>query len=103
MNDLRIEYKARRAQIKKRLNEFGQIYKCDDKDIFAELCFCILTPQSKAAVCDKAIEDLKESGVLFTGDRGSIRRKLYGVRFPNNKARYIVEARSFLKNGKQRS
>ena len=60
--------------------------------------FCILTPQSKAVNCDKAIKRLRNSGLLFKGNSHSVRSKLNGVRFPNNKARYLVAARKFLKN-----
>ncbi|MFH1645761.1 MAG: hypothetical protein ABIB11_04995 [Candidatus Omnitrophota bacterium] len=37
-----------RKEIKARIKEFGKMRKANDYDIFAELCFCILTPQSKA-------------------------------------------------------
>ncbi len=101
MKSLISEYKKKKKQIKERLREFRGLQKARDEDIFAELCFCILTPQSKAVYCDKAIRELKETWLLFNGCINSIREKLKGVRFPNNKAGYIVAVRDFFKNGRR--
>jgi len=100
MKELLKYYTKRKKEIKHRLQDFKAIYKKSDNDIFAELCFCILTPQAKAVVCDEAINRLKRRGLLLSGSRRHIRPCLKGVRFPNNKAKYIVAARDFLKNGK---
>ncbi|MCK5580460.1 MAG: N-glycosylase/DNA lyase [Candidatus Omnitrophica bacterium] len=86
------EYKKKKTDIKKRLDEFRAVWEKSDKVIFSELCFCICTPQSKAVYCDKAISDLTKKGILYKGNIAQIRDGLKGVRFPNNKARYIVEA-----------
>lgn len=88
------EYKSKKKYIKRRLKEFSDIDKGQDKEIFPELCFCILTPQSNARHCDKAIQELKKRNLLFTGRVGAIRRILKGrSRFHNKKAEYIVNAR----------
>ncbi len=100
MTELLKYYSKRKKEIKQRLRDFKDTYKKSDNDIFAELCFCILTPQAKAVVCDEAINRLKRQGFLFGGTQRNIRSCLKGVRFPNNKARYIIAARDFLKNGK---
>jgi N-glycosylase/DNA lyase len=94
------EYKAKRRQIKKRIREFRRLRKADDEDIFAELCFCILTPQSKAVYCDKAVQELKRTWLLFNGCLYAIKSKLKGVRFPNNKAAYLVAVREFFRKGR---
>lgn len=93
MRKLIAEYNKNKERIKKRLEEFKNMHKGEDRDIFQELCFCLLTPQSKAVFCDAAVRELKESGALFKGDRRAIRNRLSRVRFPNNKAGYIVGAR----------
>lgn len=100
MKSLLSEYKRKKYAIKKRLEEFRERGKSGNEDIFAELCFCILTPQSKAVLCDKAVHELKKSGLLLNGTRSALRSKLAGVRFPNNKAAYLVAARKRLTNGK---
>ena len=96
-------YEAKKGAIKARLAEFRKVLEKSDDDVFAELCFCLLTPQSKAKMCDKAIQRLKENGMLFSGKSDEIAKNLYGVRFPNNKSKYVEEARkSFCENGKIR-
>ncbi len=93
------DYRKKKVKIRNRLKSFREIYKKSDRDIFKELCFCILTPQSKAIICDKAIERLQKDDILFKGDIRKVKSYLKGVRFPNNKARYIIEARNIFKNG----
>lgn len=100
MNSLISEYKQKKRQIRHRLAEFKRFYRASDKDIFAELCFCILTPQSKATCCDKVINDLRQSWLLFNGCLKAIRSRLKGVRFPNNKAAYLIGAREFFRKGR---
>ncbi|UCH11872.1 MAG: N-glycosylase/DNA lyase [Candidatus Omnitrophota bacterium] len=100
MNSLISEYNRKKYQIKKRLREFKGLGNAENEDIFSELCFCILTPQSKAVNCDKAIKELRKAGLLFKGNVHEIKTKLKGlVRFHNNKAVYIIAARKFFKDG----
>jgi len=101
IKELISEYGKRKSLIKKRLDEFKRLHKAKDEDIFQELCFCILTPQSKATVCDKAIRSLKSSGLLLKGSMRAVRNKLRGVRFPNNKAAYLIRARKSFQNGRK--
>ncbi|MBU1147477.1 MAG: N-glycosylase/DNA lyase, partial [Candidatus Omnitrophica bacterium] len=96
MKSLLDGYKNKKRDIRNRLQEFQHVYKKGDKDIFAELCFCILTPQAKAVICDKAVKRLQSRDLLFSGSQRDVRRCLRGVRFPNNKARYLIEARKCL-------
>lgn len=100
MKGLFKDYKRRKREIKDRLQHFRHVYKKDDKDIFAELCFCILTPQAKAVVCDAAIRRLQKRNLLFKGSHKDMRPYLKGVRFPNNKAKYLIAARDFFGDGK---
>ncbi|MFH1868454.1 MAG: N-glycosylase/DNA lyase [Candidatus Omnitrophota bacterium] len=100
MRDLILEYNNKKKQIKQRLKEFKRLRKSKDEDIFVELSFCILTPQSKAVYCDKAVKELKETRMLFSGSVDDIRAGLKRVRFPNNKAAYLVAARGSFKNGR---
>src|SRR3989344_612220 len=102
LNYLQTSYMQRRDIIKNRLTYFKSVYNEDEKRIFAELCFCLLTPQSKAKICDAAIQNLIKTGYLYTGSENDVKDYLIGVRFNNNKSRYIMEARSMFsdKNGK---
>lgn len=95
------EYKRRRSDIRKRLEEFRSLRKASGADIFAELCFCITTANANALMCDKAIKELKDADLILTGTCGQVRPKLKGrVRFHNKKAEYIVGARKQFRRGK---
>jgi len=101
IKDLIELYKIKKDEIKKRLKEFQNILNESDEKIFAELAFCVCTPQSKATICWNAISSLIKNDLLFKGDAEKIRPFLNTVRFGNNKAKYIVEARNFFtENGK---
>lgn len=100
MKELLRDYKDKKKEIRAKLQYFRRVYKKGNDEIFGELCFCILTAQAKAIACDEAIRRLEEEGLLSRGSRRDIRPHLKGVRFPNNKAGYIIAARNFFKNGK---
>lgn len=102
LEDLKISYEKKKQLIRQRLEEFRK--KRSEDEIFAELCFCLLTPQSKARAADKAISILSEKNILMSGSEKQIAGILEsaGVRFPQNKAKYIVEARKFQKDLKSR-
>ena len=95
MEGLAKAYRKQRKQIRERLLEFSQVWKGPDEKIFEELCFCFCTPQSNAKACFASVDYLARSGMLIRGDQGIISQHLRGgVRFHNNKSRYIVEARN---------
>ena len=82
--------------IDQRIKEFEQIGKSGIKEIFKELCFCILTANynAKGGIrIQKAIGD----GFLSLSEKQLARKlKELGHRFPNARAKYIVEARKML-------
>ncbi len=92
-HNLILEYSKKKTEIKKRLREFKSVWKQSDKRVFSELTFCICTPQSKAVYCDRAVSVLRKNGALFRGNLKQLKAGLSGVRFPNNKARYILKSR----------
>ncbi|MFH1305171.1 MAG: N-glycosylase/DNA lyase [Candidatus Omnitrophota bacterium] len=98
MKALKSEYRKKKKHIEERLNEFRRVGAGANEDIFAELCFCLLTPQSRAVYCDKAVKELKREGLLLKGSEGVVKSRLKGVRFPNNKAAYLVAARKLFKS-----
>ncbi len=97
--ELQEHYEKRKDEIKGRLNEFSKMMQKSDEEIFEELVFCLLTPQSKARTCDKAVKKLKEKGLLFNGDVKDVKAWIAGVRFPNEKAKHVVAARKTFVNG----
>ena len=104
--DLEDEIGAIRTSIKdeiqSRLREFDSVLKTGgEESIFAELVFCILTPQSKAKSAWAAVERLIDKDLLLTGTEDQVLRELTGVRFKYKKAGYVIEARNmFVINGK---
>jgi N-glycosylase/DNA lyase len=91
-------WKAMHAQLREHLARFEKAGQKRGPDLFAELAFCLFTPQSKAFSCWAAIEELKEKRLLMLGSAEQIAPLISakGVRFKNNKARYLVEARGKL-------
>ncbi len=89
-------------EIRSRLQEFDSVLKTgDEESIFAELVFCILTPQSKARSCWAAVERLLDKGLLLTGAEDQVLKELTGVRFKHKKAGYVIKARNmFMIDGK---
>lgn len=65
----------------------------EDECLFGELCFCIMTPQSRAKYCRQAVESLKKDKKLFTANKEELLNYLKSVRFPEPKAQRIIEAR----------
>ncbi|MCS7179951.1 MAG: N-glycosylase/DNA lyase [bacterium] len=100
LEKLNILYKDLKKEIERRIEEFEYFNK-KDTEIFAELCFCILTPQSKAKTCWIAIKSLMDKNLLLYGSEEEIKKELKNVRFKNKKTKYIIEARKkFFKNGR---
>ena len=94
VEELKERYREMKDVIEKRLEEFDSLWKeGSEEEVFAELVFCLLTPQSRAKLCWCAVEHLIEKGLLLNGGERDIEDVLKGVRFRKNKARYIVEAR----------
>jgi N-glycosylase/DNA lyase len=59
---------AQKEAIDARLADFRRIWaEGSDRDLFAELAFCILTPQSRARTCWPAIERLRKGDLLYLG------------------------------------
>jgi len=83
-------YKIRKNDIRNFINTCS--YK-DEECLFGELCFCILTPQSRAKVCREAINRLKTDKKLFTATLDELLDYLKGVRFPEVKAKRLIEVR----------
>ena len=81
--------------IDQRIKEFKSIDKKNNNELFKEMCFCILTANYNA---EKSIKIQNEIGHCFlTDSQEELSKKLkeYGHRFPNNRAKYIIESKKF--------
>ncbi len=100
LSELKKEYLEKKPLIQQRLSEFEEIWGKGSNAIFAELAFCLCTPQSNAKQCDAAVNDLLGKKLLFKSGQGRIERVLSKrVRFHKSKACYIIEARNLLMPG----
>jgi len=92
--DLKARYFVLAGPIQARLADFRRLGETgDDEALFAELAFCLFTPQSKARSCWAAVERLRERGLLCSGEACDVAGQLEGVRFHNTKARNLTEVR----------
>ena len=111
---LKQEYELKRHKIKERLNDFNKFFSepyswfytsnemklvsvetPDDRRIFEELCFCILTANTSAEMGMKAIDSIRN--VLISGTPAEMAKRLEGVyRFNNVRPEYIAHARNYL-------
>src|SRR6266699_1377530 len=98
IQSLQALYQERREAIPKRLAVFRQVMQWKDEEVFAELCFCLLTPQSSAKACWEAVIALKRRTPLLKGQHQELEPHLRSVRFSDSKAKYIVEARDMFSN-----
>ena len=82
--------------IEKAIKGYKKAWEGTEQEVFAEMAFCILTPQSKAKNAWKAITNIVENGLLYEGKAEEIVEFLNIVRFKNNKSRYLVELRELM-------
>jgi len=78
--------------VNKRIEEFKNIDKKSNDELFKEICFCLLTANFNA---EKSIKIQNEIGECFlTDSKEELTKKLknYGHRFPNVRAQYISES-----------
>lgn len=84
-----------KPQIEARLMDFRHIWEtASDEELFLELVFCLLTPQSKAKTCWKAVQRLERKCMMAEASPAQISESLVGVRFHQRKGEYICLARN---------
>lgn len=96
---LKSQYEHKKLEIKRRMKEFQDFgKKASKEDLFAEVAYCICTPQTDYEACQAAIDELCQKKLLFSVDEDIISFFLRknGVRFHNVKARRIAQARAKL-------
>jgi len=85
-----------RETVEKRLSEFSNLGEKGNDEWFSELCFCLLTANSRAASAMRIQNQLGVNGFLKSPQENIvIAIKTNKHRFHNNKARFIVNAREF--------
>ncbi len=93
---LRLAYLEKRDSIGARLREFKDVFKNgDDRRVFEELAFCILTSAVGPKVGLLSLGSIRD--VLMEGGEDELYRRLLGVHKYPEKAGFIVETREYLK------
>jgi N-glycosylase/DNA lyase len=93
---LRSGYIERRDSIQAQLREFKDVLeKGDDRRIFEELTFCILTSAVGPKVGQMSLDAIKD--ILMEGDDKDLQKRLEGVHKYPEKANYIVQTREYLR------
>ena len=86
-----------RQEIEHRLSEFSSFVNKPSKEWFSELCFCILTANSKAKTALSIQSDLGSDGFCSAcAEDITLCIRSNKHRFHNNKTKFIVEARKHL-------
>ena len=94
IEELMQHYRPVKPKIESRLMDFRRIWKnATDEELFRELAFCLLTPQSKAKTCWRAVQSLCEKNMMACSGPAQISQELLGVRFHKRKGEYICLAR----------
>jgi len=91
-------FQESKEKIDKHLEKYDEIDTENREQLFEELAFCLLTPQSKARAADQSIKLLKEHNLLFSGTPEQLEPHLKSIRFHITKAKRIVEAREKFQN-----
>lgn len=95
---IRATHGARKKEIRKRLNEFREVWrKGSDARLWEELVFCIFTAGASARMGFRAVEAIRP--LLMDGKREDMTQALRRAgahRFPVERPGYIVVTRSYL-------
>ena len=86
-------FQESKEKIDAHLEKYEEIGTKNRNQLFEELAFCLLTPQSKARAADQSIKLLKEHNLLLNGTPEQLEPHLKRIRFHITKAKRIVEAR----------
>lgn len=82
--------------IDKRIDQFSSVFELGINEIFKELCFCIMTANCGAKKCIEVQERINNGFLIYSEDELKEKFKEFGYRFPNIRAKYILEARDYL-------
>ena len=88
--------------INNRIKVFQQFKTKSIKEIFIELCFCIMTANCGAKKCIEIHENIGKGFLKLSEEQLTEQFKLLGYRFPNVRSKYIIEARESIGDLKEK-
>lgn len=84
-----------RRIVEERIQDFKDLGSCESKEIFKELCFCLLTANFNAER-SILIQERISDGFLYMDKERLVRSlKSSGHRYPEKRAEHIVDARRY--------
>ncbi len=97
IDELISKVRLEQAQLlNKRLKQFKALRKASDKEVFSELCFCLLTANFNAKRTIFIQKELSNQFLFLPESELALELRRLGHRFPNTRAKYIVMARKLL-------
>jgi N-glycosylase/DNA lyase len=81
--------------IDQRMKEFSRIGNSNNMDIFKEMCFCFLTANFNAERSINIQKKMGDNFLLLSESQLAEKLREFGHRYPNSRAKYIVEARKY--------
>ena len=84
-----------KTTVDRKIEEFEDMGKQDDKTLFLELCFCILTANFQAERGIKIHAKIGEGFLTLNENQLAKKLKELGYRFPNTRASYIALAQQY--------
>src|SRR6202521_1808510 len=95
---LRFAHDARRAEIRKRLREFREVWRAgSDARLWEEMVYCIFTAGASAKMGLRSVEAIRP--LLGRGHQRAMTHALVAAgahRFPNARPVYVVTTRDYL-------
>jgi len=83
--------------VDKRLSEFKAFENKEGEEWFSELCFCLLTANSRASSAMRIQNQIGANGFIHSPQENIVQViKMNKHRFHNNKGKFIVNARKFV-------
>lgn len=82
--------------VKGRMEQFRKVKSESKELLFKELCFCVMTANCGAEKCIEVHENISEGFITYSEKKLAQKLREYGYRFPNIRARYIVENRKHI-------
>lgn len=79
-----------------RIKEFRENMDKPISEIFKELCFCLLTANFSADRSLKIQSEIGDGFLTLPEDELALKLEMFGHRFPQSRAKYIVEARKMI-------
>ena len=84
-----------RRIVEKRISEFKELGRKENREIFKELCFCILCANYSAERAIKIQKRIDDGFITLSREELAEKLKEAGHRFPSSRAKYIVSARKY--------